>query len=83
MVLPDLDGIPRVLRTQDPPRVLSKFHYGVLLLLTYFSKYFDYLNRHYIRSLINPQQASLLVWAFPFARQLLRESNFLSLPAGT
>ena len=51
-------------RTQDPPRCLPHFVYGVLPSLTDFSKSFDYLKELPYWS-PTPQQASLLVWAFP------------------
>ena len=71
-------------RTQDPLKRDNIFDYRII---TFFDSSFQMIRlmSSFVTpySVLQPQQASLLVWALPVSLPLLRESNFLSLPPGT
>ena len=72
-------------RTQDPLKSVYIFDYRII---TFFDVAFQLLRLTYTfvtpyRVSYNPNEQAHWFGLFPFRSPLLRESNFLSLPAGT
>ena len=70
-------------RTQDPPRCEPDFIYGVFTLFDILFQVFRLSVSTTISESYNPNKQACWFGLFPFRSPLLRESNFLSLPAGT
>ena len=85
MVLPDSDGVSRV-----PPysgSTLERMQFrlqGCYLLWRAFPDRFVYtFLSHSVLSVLQPQEASLLVWALSVSLAATQEIDFLSFPPGT
>ena len=70
-------------RTQDPPRGEATFGYGAVALFGGPSQVLRLIAPAPTLESYNPKEQALWFGLFPFRSPLLRESIFLSLPAGT
>ena len=82
MVLPDSDGISRVPPYSGSTQEERTFDYRAFTCSggPFQVASSNSLFCNSVLSVLQPQEASLLVWALPFRSPLLRESIFLSLP---
>src|SRR5699024_9677652 len=69
-------------RTQDTGRAALDFAYGAITLYRATFQLASAISRHPMSQSYNPKEQALWFGLFPFRSPLLRESIFLSLPAG-
>ena len=85
MVLPDSDGISRVPPYSGSTQEKRSFDYRAVT--SYGGPFQTSSSTSFfcnsVQSVLQPQEASLLVWANPVSLAATQESHLLSLPPGT